>query len=601
MVRSWRPALEALEDRFLPAGGFVITGLVSDIPGLAARTDPSLVNPWGLVADPSGTFWIANAQTGISTLYNGAGQPEPLTITVGAAGGASTTLPTGTVFNGGAGFQVTEWGRSGASLFLFATKDGTIAGWNPWVDAGHAVTMVNASAAGDVFTGLALGDSASGTLLYAADFGNQTVAVFNQNFQPVKIAGGFVDPNLPTGFAPFNVQNVDGRLFVTYALQDAGRYVDVPGASNGFVDVFNTDGQLLQRFASGGTLNSPWGVALAPAGFGAFGNDVLIGNRGDGRIAAYDPGTGAFEGFITGASGAPVQVAGLWGLNFGTGASANTLYFTAGIGGEQHGLFGDVQASAASAWGSSTAPASQAPDISAELARLDPTPDGGDDYPIPPSAGPSARPERSIEPGTLPVLLPLGSVSTDPASGRAPGRDGDAGQIATDSARTGLAVTEAVVAVAASRMSGTHGTAIAAGLRGEGKPDQTAALDLVLSMAEFPDAHGQPMHSEALASVAGAYSDEGMARTAAVTDASARESPSAGAETRVVVGAKSAAPATAALATPLVTAGWPQSLSYRLTVLLFLSGIPLGWLVQGIARKVPVIRVLSLRRRHAEM
>ncbi|MBV9121892.1 MAG: TIGR03118 family protein, partial [Planctomycetes bacterium] len=297
--------LESLEDRCLLASGFLQTNLVADTPGLARVTDPNLINPWGLAFSPAGPFWIADGGTGVSTLYNAAGQsPVPgssLVVQLPPAGvelSGTAGAPTGVVFNDGPSFQVAEGGKSAPSLFLFATEDGAIAGWNPRVDPYRAVLAVDnsASAAGAVYTGLALADTPAGTFLYAANFHTGTIDVFDQDFHPVHGAGAFADPSLPAGYAPFNIQDLGGRLYVTYALQDAARQEDAAGPGHGFLDVFDLQGHRLQRLASQGPLNSPWGLALAPEDFGAFRNDLLVGNFGDGHINAFDPATGAFLG-----------------------------------------------------------------------------------------------------------------------------------------------------------------------------------------------------------------------------------------------------------------------------------------------------------------
>ena len=315
------------------------TNLTSDLPGVAAQQDPNLVNPWGIVASPTSPFWISDNGTGLSTLYNGAGKPASLVVTVPPpAGNTGPAAPTGVVFNGSSSF--------GGAPFLFATEDGTISSWTGGTNAMLQVT----SAPGSVYKGLAIGTSGSANLLYAANFGAGKIDVFDSHFTATTVAGGFTDPTLPTGYAPFNIQNIDGKLYVTYALQDAAKHDDVAGPGHGFIDVFDTDGNLLRRFTSQGALNSPWGLALAPAQFGAFSGDLLIGNFGNGVINAYDPNNGAFAGTLDDVTGNPIQVGGLWGLSFGNGAQGqdlNTLYFTAGIPGpngqiEDHGLFGAV-------------------------------------------------------------------------------------------------------------------------------------------------------------------------------------------------------------------------------------------------------------------
>ncbi|MCX5645211.1 MAG: TIGR03118 family protein [Phycisphaerae bacterium] len=318
--------------------------LVSDLPSVADRVDPNLINPWGIAFGPTTPFWIADNHTGVSSIYDGNGVPTRAAVAIpGPAGGAALGAPTGIVFNATTDFALAP---GQPAKYLFATEDGTIAGWST---GAAAVLKADLSVLGTVYKGLALGSSSGKNYLYAANFSVGRVDVFDANFAPVALAGTFTDPNLPAGFAPFNVQNVGGKLYVTYVLQDAEHHDDVPGPGNGFVNTFDTSGQLLQRFASRGLLNSPWGVVLAPAGFGGFGGALLVGNFGDGRINAFNPTTGAWLGAIQDASGAAISIQGLWGLTFGNGGPAGgsqTLYFTAGIAGtgtvEDHGLFGSL-------------------------------------------------------------------------------------------------------------------------------------------------------------------------------------------------------------------------------------------------------------------
>jgi uncharacterized protein (TIGR03118 family) len=347
--------LECLENRCLPSG-VVQTNLVSNLPGMAQFTDPNLVNPWGLSYAPGGTFWVSDNNAGVSSLYNGQGQPQSLVVDIPSPGNpnGATGTPTGTVFNGGNGFVISNGTNSGPALFLFATEDGTIAGWNPSVSSTQAVIAVDNStnptaANGAVYKGLAIGaDVNHQTLLYAANFRAGTIDVFDQNFQPFTLpGGGFKDAKIPAGFAPFDIQNINGELYVTYAKQDATRHDDVAGLGNGFVDVFNTNGTLLTRLISGGQLDSPWGITMAPANFGSYSNDLLVGNFGNGRINAYAPGTGTFLGTLTDGAGNMISINGLWALKFGNGGQAgptNTLYFSAGINNESDGLFGSLQA-----------------------------------------------------------------------------------------------------------------------------------------------------------------------------------------------------------------------------------------------------------------
>src|SRR6266513_3769309 len=283
--------------------------LVSDLVGEANRRDPNLVNPWGISFNPmGGPFWVSDNGTGVVTVYNGAGKPfpvgSPIVVTVPpAAGGIPPSSPTGQVFNPTVDFTLTPGMRA---VFLFATEDGTIAGWNPMVNATTAVTKVDNSGSGAIYKGLAMGSNVNGNFLFAANFHAGTIDVFDKNFTPVISPGAFTDPNIPAGFAPFNIQNIGGQLYVTYAKQDADKHDDVAGPGNGFVDVFNTDGVLQKRLVSQGVLNSPWGKAVAPAGFGPFGCDLLIGNFGDGTINAFNPSTGNLLGTLEDSNGQPI-------------------------------------------------------------------------------------------------------------------------------------------------------------------------------------------------------------------------------------------------------------------------------------------------------
>jgi uncharacterized protein (TIGR03118 family) len=333
--------------------GFRQTNLVSDQAG-AATTDAHLVNAWGIAYGPSTPFWIADNHAGVSTLYDGTGKPapaaSPLVVTIPPPDGAppgTTAAPTGLVFNGTTDFVITEGANSAPSLFIFAAEDGTLSGWNKTVDAGAAILTVDNSGSDAIYKGLALASNSAGNLLFATDFHNGRVDVFDKNFHTVALAGSFADPNIPAGFAPFGIQNVDGSLYVTYAKQDADAEDDERGPGNGYVDVFDTNGNLVRRFASQGTLNSPWGIAVAPASFGTFGAALLVGNFGDGRINAFAKDSRSFLGQLTDMNNNAIVISGLWGLVFGSGNGAgdpSILYFTAGPGDEEHGLFGSIQA-----------------------------------------------------------------------------------------------------------------------------------------------------------------------------------------------------------------------------------------------------------------
>ncbi|KAA5609476.1 TIGR03118 family protein [Rhodovastum atsumiense] len=337
-------------DASRPERGREVTqaNLVSDGFVRAAHTDGHLINPWGVSFAPGGPFWISDNGSGVATIHDGTGRTLPLgghaAITIAAARGShDPATPTGQVFNStGSGFGITAGGKSAASVFLFATEDGTISGWNPRVDAGRSVLAVDGSGHGAVYKGLAMAQVNGRPRLYAADFRNSRVDIFDSRFAHV---GSFTDPSLPKGYAPFNVQALGGRVFVTFALQDADRKDDVAGAGHGYVDEFDTSGHMVRRIASGGPLNSPWGLDIAPAGFGSVGGDLLVGNFGDGTIDAFDLGTDHFIGRLLGTDGRPLVIGDLWALtngNGGNGGDPGKVYFTAGVQDEAHGLFGSL-------------------------------------------------------------------------------------------------------------------------------------------------------------------------------------------------------------------------------------------------------------------
>jgi uncharacterized protein (TIGR03118 family) len=399
--RSYRPVLESLEERWLLSGGFAEVILVSDVPGLASVTNPNMVNPWGISFSPTGPFWIAENGTGASDLFDGRGQPVPLVVTI-PQGDQSPSSPTGTVFNAGSGFVISESGFSAPSRFLFANENGTIAGWSELVNPTNALLVIDNSASGAVYTGLALGTDSSGVdLLYTTDFSHGTVDVFNQEFRPVIRPGAFQDPNLPSGYAPFNIQNIANLLFVSYAKQSNDPADDMPGRGNGFIDVYQLDGSFVRRFTSEGALDSPWGLALAPASFGQFGGALLVGNNGDGLINAYDMKSGDFLGELRDTNNVPIAIPNLWALAFGNdhaGGNAETLFFAAGTDDDLHGFFGAIQA-----------PGRVGTDT-AGSGVFDPNgPGEPGDYPLPPTRGP----ETLFRPVNIPNvdLQPLKSSS----------------------------------------------------------------------------------------------------------------------------------------------------------------------------------------------
>jgi uncharacterized protein (TIGR03118 family) len=318
---------------------YTVTPLVSDQPGVAPFTDPNLVNAWGLAASATSPWWVADNGTSKSTLYNGnTGQPSPLVVTVGTDSG-----PTGVVNNGGTGFVVTNGTVSAPARFIFDSEDGLIRGWNPTVDPTNAVVAPATGDPGANYKGLAI----SSGMLYAADFHNGIVNVFDGSWN---LVNQFTDPGLPAGYAPFGIQAIGSRIYVAFAKQDADAEDEVAGQGLGFVDAFDTDGNRVARVAQHGRLNAPWGLALAPADFGRFSGDLLVGNFGDGKINAYEPqanGHFGFRGQLRDSSGDPIAIDGLWALGFGNGANAgptNKLFFTAGPDEETHGLFGRIAA-----------------------------------------------------------------------------------------------------------------------------------------------------------------------------------------------------------------------------------------------------------------
>ena len=320
-------------------GNYVANALVSDSTATQAlHHDANLINAWGLAFNPQGFSWVANAGTGTSTLYDGDGVAQSLVVTLPAGTDAS-----GIVFNGTSDFSITENGVSGAAPFIFATLQGQIAAWAPTVDATHAFTIVDNATSGAVYTGLAI--DTAGDMIYAADFTKASVDVFSGSFAPVTTAGGFVDSTLPAGYAPFGIQQIGDKIYVAYAQPDPTTHEKV-GAGLGLVDVFDTQGNLVSHLIpAGGALNAPWGLAMAPPNFGKFSNMLLVGNFGDGKINVYDPATGAMAGTVSNNDGSAIVVPGLWALQFGNGINAqptNTLFYTAGPGNEQHGLYGRI-------------------------------------------------------------------------------------------------------------------------------------------------------------------------------------------------------------------------------------------------------------------
>jgi len=319
---------------------FAQTNIVSDLPNVAITMDPNLKNAWGIAFGPGNPIWIADNGTGLSTLYDGAGNIIPLVVTIPAPAADDTSAPTGLVINASDDFVVSNGSASGSSIFIFDTEDGTIVGWSPGVDMTHGIIAVS-NDHGAIYKGLAIAKTSKGHFLYANDFHNGFVEMYNSKFQLVKT---FTDTSLPSGYAPFGIQNIKGQIFVTFAKQDELKEDEVAGPELGFVDIFDTDGNLVRRFASRGKLNAPWGLAMAPATFGKFANSILVGNFGDGRINAYEPATGKFLGQLRNSKGDVLVIDGLWAITPGGGAgtTADDLLFTAGPDHEEHGLFGKL-------------------------------------------------------------------------------------------------------------------------------------------------------------------------------------------------------------------------------------------------------------------
>ena len=394
--------LESLEELALLSATVLQTNLVSDLPGVAQFQDANLVNPWGISESGTGALWVSENNAGVASLYNAPAMPaegeppfslNPLVVGIPTPVDplGATGAPTGTVFNidGGAtgGFPVSGLDHSGnpitaSAVFLFATEDGTLVCWNPAVDptgtfdgpggaSTHAAIAVDDSGnnftehdpllqTGAVYKGLSIGSSVSAifagdpsstTVLYGANFRSGQIEVYDPSFQQITLpAGAFSDPRLPQNYAPFNVQVLDDKVYVTYAKQDAAKHDDVAGRGHGFIDVFNLDGTPglpggRERLVSRGELDSPWGLAIAPPSFGNVANDLLVGNFGNGFVNVYNPVTGRFLGQLQDPSGEPIQIDGLWALKIGNGADGgrtDTVYFTAGLDHEMHGLFGSL-------------------------------------------------------------------------------------------------------------------------------------------------------------------------------------------------------------------------------------------------------------------
>jgi uncharacterized protein (TIGR03118 family) len=339
---------------------YLRTDLVSNTQNLVQPKDPNLQNAWGVANSPGGPLWVSDNNDGLSTLYDGNGVKQGLTVTIPVPAGRAAppaATPTGMVWNPTSGFAITVGATSVPATFIFDSEDGTIVAWNPTADpvtAGQstATRVIDNSSKGAVYKGLAFGTNKHGNFLFATNFATGAVEVYDKNFAPATLDGNFSDPDIPTGFAPFGIANIDNNLYVTYAKQNAQKNDVVPGAGLGFVNVFTTDGVLIKRFASRGALNAPWGVTRATQNFGRFSGSILIANFGQGGnfagwINAFDGGDSSdFLGSLRDAKGKPIAIDGPWALVFGTflNSDADTLYFTAGPNQQQNGLFGKIVA-----------------------------------------------------------------------------------------------------------------------------------------------------------------------------------------------------------------------------------------------------------------
>lgn len=297
------------------------------------KGDKQLINPWGLAYAPANPFWLSDQGSGLSTLYDGNGVKQSLIVTVPSASGTGIGSPTGIVYNGSSEFQIQHW----TSAFLFCTLDGTISGWSHF-DPNNALIGVNNSAKGAVYTGLAVTSKPSGNFVYAADFANNKIDVYNGTFKFVK---SFTDTNLPPGFAPLNVQDIGGQLYVAFAATN--------GSAGGYVDIFTESGTFVKTLIQGKPLNQPWGFAMAPSNFGPLSNTLLISNNTNtGTINGFNPTTGAFVGTIKNAAGTALHFNQIWGIEFGGGSAANgntnQLFYTGGPKNNLNGIFGVINA-----------------------------------------------------------------------------------------------------------------------------------------------------------------------------------------------------------------------------------------------------------------
>jgi uncharacterized protein (TIGR03118 family) len=333
------------------------TNLISNLANQGAQVvDPDLQNSWGLALSPTSPLWVADNNSGVATVYSvnvGGTKVQKVNLTVTLPGGRASTgdgsSPTGQVFNPTNGFVVTSKSGSGPAFFIFSAEAGQISAWNPMADPvvnGKSTAQVEFSSRTAVYKGLTIASVGRNTFLYASNFHDGTVDVFNTKFRHVHLRGNFRDPRLPRGYAPFGIQEIRGFIYVTYALQNKAKHDDVAGRGHGFIDIYTTNGFLVKRLVSRGDLNSPWGLAMAPSGFGPFGRTLLVGNFGDGLIHAYGLASGRPFGALRNERGRPIQIDDLWALHVGTAATGgtHTLLFSAGINDEKDGLVGSINA-----------------------------------------------------------------------------------------------------------------------------------------------------------------------------------------------------------------------------------------------------------------
>ena len=322
---------------------YAVRNLVSDVPGAAEQLDPDLVNPWGVAFNPNGFVWVVDNHTAKSTLYDGNGIKQGLIVTIPSANGTDPGTPTGITFNGTSDFRiaVSPGATPIVAPFLFVSEDGVVSAWAPPLTTAQVVATNLAAN----YKGVAIAGDGVANRLYAADFVGGRIDVYTSSFAPTTVPGAFADPSIPSGYGPFNIMAFQGNLYVAYAkVGDEGD--EVAGKGLGYVRVFDANGVLLKRLISRGPLNAPWGMAIAPAGFGRFSNRLLVGNFGDGMINAFDVHSGHFAGRLRLGKGKPEGIEGLWGIAFGPGVRnqpTDTLFFAAGIDDEAHGLYGRIE------------------------------------------------------------------------------------------------------------------------------------------------------------------------------------------------------------------------------------------------------------------